>query len=119
MSPDIRRYTQAPNELASKQNLYLARNIETDLREAYKAVAPGTAGVLVGDDDGLDDLPELLEVAPHRVALRLPREAPHEQLRECRVAVHGSPRWPRRRWWRQMGGNCINVLANGWMSELG
>jgi hypothetical protein len=46
--------------------------------------------VLVGDDDGLGDVPELLEVAPHRVALRLPRQATNEQLRERCVAVH---RW--------------------------
>lgn len=56
--------------------------------EAYESVSPGAAGVLVGDDDGLGDVAELLEVAPHRVALRLPRQAPNKQLSERRVAVH-------------------------------
>lgn len=73
--------------------------------EAYKTVALGAAGVLVGDDDGLDDLAELLEVAPHRVAPGLPRQAPHEQLRERRVAVH-----------RSTGGNC-GVRGAGWLSH--
>lgn len=52
----------------------------------HKSVSLGSAGVLVGDDDGLKDVAELLEVGPHAVLVRLPREAPHEHLGQRRVA---------------------------------
>jgi len=52
----------------------------------HKSVSLGSAGVLVGDDDGLKDVAELLEVGPHALLVRLPRKAPHEQLGERRVA---------------------------------
>lgn len=53
--------------------------------EGNKSVALGSAGVLVGDDDGLEDLPKLLEVLPHGLLLRLPRQPPHEHLGVGRV----------------------------------
>lgn len=56
---------------------------------AYEAVALGTAGVLIGDDDGLEDLAKLLEVAAHGVALGLPGEASHEDLGVGGVAATG------------------------------
>nr|ACR36927.1 unknown [Zea mays] len=56
------------------------------LTESHKSVSLGSAGVLVGDDDGLKYVAELLEVGPHAVLVRLPREAPHEHLGQRRVA---------------------------------
>lgn len=52
----------------------------------HKSVSLGSAGVLVGDDDGLKDVAELLEVGPHALLVRLPRKSPHEHLGEGRVA---------------------------------
>lgn len=53
--------------------------------ERHKAVAFGTAGVFIGDDDCFQDLPELVEVAAHGFSLRFPREPANEDLRESRV----------------------------------
>jgi hypothetical protein len=38
----------------------------------HKSVSLGSAGVLVGDDDGLKDVSELLEVGLHALFVRLP-----------------------------------------------
>ena len=52
----------------------------------YKSVALGSAGDLVGDNDGLEDLAVLLKMLPKSILLRLPREAPDEHLGQRRVA---------------------------------
>lgn len=52
----------------------------------HKAVSLGSAGVPIGDDDGLEDLAVALEVAPQPLALGLPREPPDEHLRPGGVA---------------------------------
>lgn len=46
----------------------------------YKAISFGPPSVLIGDDDGLLDLTELLEVAPHGLPLRLPGKTAHKNL---------------------------------------
>jgi hypothetical protein len=53
-----------------------------------KAVALGAAGELVGDDDGLEDVAEPLEVFVERVLVRLPRQPAHENLGQRRVPEH-------------------------------
>lgn len=50
-----------------------------------ESVALGAAGELVGDDDGLEDVAEALEVLAERVLVRLPRQSSHEHLGQCRV----------------------------------
>ena len=47
---------------------------------SYKSVALGSAGILVSDDNGLQDLPKLLEVLPHGLLLGFPCESPNENL---------------------------------------
>lgn len=52
----------------------------------YEAVALRSAGDAVGDDDGLEDLAELLEVVPHGLLGGLPCQTSDEDLRQRRVA---------------------------------
>lgn len=47
---------------------------------SYKSVAFGSAGILVCDDNGLQDLPKLLEVLPHGLLLGFPCESTNENL---------------------------------------
>lgn len=54
--------------------------------DAYETVALGSTGVLVGDDNGLENVAELFEVASHGVALSLPCQTSNEDLRERGVS---------------------------------
>lgn len=51
----------------------------------YESVSLGFPGVLIGDDHGLQDVAELLEISMHFFGLRLPGQPPDEHLREGRV----------------------------------
>lgn len=53
---------------------------------AYKSVAFRSAGELVGDDDGLEDLSVLVKMLSKSILLRLPRKTSHKHLGECLVA---------------------------------
>ncbi|CAL1353534.1 unnamed protein product [Linum trigynum] len=73
----------------------------------YEAVALGSAGELVGDDDGLEDLAVLLKVVAHRVLGGFPRQPADEDFGQrgvaellTGVAAHGHDR-----------GNCSGGLT--------
>ena len=53
----------------------------------HEFAALGSAGALVGDDDGLEDLAEVLEVDAHALLARLPRQATYKHLHQPRVAA--------------------------------
>ena len=48
--------------------------------EAYKSIAFGSTGGLVGNNNGFQDIPKLLEVFVHGVLVGLPSQATHEDL---------------------------------------
>lgn len=58
------------------------------ISKSDESVAFRAAGVFVDDDDGFQDITELLEVTAHSVALGLPSEATHEYFGEGGVAKH-------------------------------
>lgn len=58
------------------------------LKRAHKTVSFGSASILIGDDHGLKNLPELLEITPHRLTLSFPSQPSHENLSES-----GVPKW--------------------------
>lgn len=67
----------------------LARSIGSecgDETEAYEAIALGTAGGLIGDDDGFENITESGEVVTQNVLLGLPCESADEDLGERGVA---------------------------------
>lgn len=50
------------------------------LKYTYEAVALGSAGGLIGDNDGLEDLAVLLKVLSHGLLWSLPGESSHKHL---------------------------------------
>lgn len=48
--------------------------------ETHEAIAFGSAGVLIGDDNGLKNLTKLVKVTAQGFALSLPSEASDEDL---------------------------------------
>ena len=57
----------------------------TQIRITHETVALGPPGVLIGDHDGLEDLPILLKVPPEGFTLCLPSQPADKDLGEGRV----------------------------------
>lgn len=86
----VREHTHTERERESDHKEFKLinwrRNTREKERRAHEAIAFGSAGSLVGDDDGLEDLAELLEVAAELLRRRLPSQSPDEDLGPSRVA---------------------------------
>lgn len=48
--------------------------------DTHKTVAFGSSRILISDDNGLQNISELLEVPSHSLTLSLPGETAHENL---------------------------------------
>jgi len=72
----VHTYTGSPHTQKQKLTAKTERNREAPT----KSVSLGAARVAVGDDDGLENVPEALVEAPEPVAVGLPGEPAHENL---------------------------------------
>lgn len=55
----------------------------------HKTITLRSASVLIGDDNGLKDLTELLKVSAHSLALSLPRQSSHKHLGVRSISKRG------------------------------
>lgn len=75
---------------------YKPKKLKTIIN-THKAIAFGSACVLIGNNNGLENLSELLEIEAHGVAVSLPGEPPNKDLGVGSVTKRGiqelEPRW--------------------------
>lgn len=82
-----RKIAVGPSPIDHRRRVLASSRCRVRILKCHEAIAFGSAGVLVGNDNCFEDVSELLEVPEHGVALGLPSEAADEDLGEGRVAV--------------------------------